>query len=59
MINHVGFAIKFFKTLIHLLLFYSFLTQVLISLQVINLSGDIELNPGPKRDSNQCISVCH
>ena len=25
----------------------------------ISFSGDIELNPGPNQDANQCFSVCH
>ena len=44
---------------LHLLISYSFLTQLWIYSYSISLSGDIELNPGPKRDINQCLSVCH
>ena len=57
--SYITFATKFIKTLLHLLLLYSFLTQLWISLKVIHLSGDVELNPGPKRDSNQYLSVFH
>ena len=28
-------------------------------LTIINLSGDIEEKPGPKRNSNQSFSICH
>ena len=44
---------------LHLLISYSFLTQLWIYSYRISLSGDIELNPGQKRDINQCFSVCH
>ena len=44
---------------LHLLISYSFLTLLWIYSHRISLSFDIELNPGPKRDINQCFSVCH
>ena len=49
---------------LHLLISYPFLTQllkkgILTYSHRISLSGDIELNPGPKRDINQRFSVCH
>ena len=53
----IGFTTKFTETLLHLLPFYFVLIQLWISLQVSHLSGDIELNPGRKRDSNQSLSV--
>ena len=36
---------------------YSFLTQLWIYCHRISLSGDIELNIGPKPDFSQCFSV--
>ena len=44
---------------LHLLISYYFLTQLWICSYCIRLSGDIELNPGPKRDINQRFAVCH
>ena len=44
---------------LHLLICCSFLTQLWIYSYRISLSGDIKLNPGLKRDINQCFSVCH
>ena len=41
------------------MIFYSLLTQLWIYSHRISLSGDIELNPGSKRDIYQCSSVCH
>ena len=44
---------------LHLLISYSFLTQLWVYSHRMSLSGDIELNPGPKRDINQPLSVGH
>ena len=44
---------------LHLLISYSFLTQLWIYSYRISLSSNIKLNPRPKRDINQCFSVCH
>ena len=33
--------------------------HIWLSLTIIRLSGDIEENPGPKRNSNQSFSICH
>ena len=44
---------------LHLLICYSFLTQFWSCSHRVSLSGDIELNLGPKRHINQCLSVSH
>ena len=36
-----------------------YLHHIWLSLTIIRLSGDIEENPGPKRNSNQSFSICH
>ena len=57
--SHFSFTTKFFRILLHLLFFYSFLTQLWISLQVIDLSGAAKPNHEPERDSNNCVFECH
>ena len=57
--NCTGSILKLSIISLPLLISYSFLTQLWIYSHRISLSGDIELNPGPKRDINQCFSVCH
>ena len=57
--NCTSSILKLSITSLHLLISYSFLTQLWIYSYRISWSGDIELNPGPKRDINQCFSVCH
>ena len=57
--NCTGSILKLSIISLHLLISYSFLTQLWIYSHRISLSGDIELNPGPKLDINQCFSVCH
>ena len=57
--NCTGSILKLSIISLHLLISYSFLTQLWIYSHRISLSGDIEVNPGPKRDINQCFSVCH
>ena len=57
--NYTGSILQLSIISLHLLISYSFLTQSWIYSHRINLSGDIEINPGPKRDINQCFSVCH
>ena len=44
---------------LHLLISYSLLTQLWIYSHRISLSGDIELNPRPKREINQFFSMFH
>ena len=50
--NCTGSILKLSIISLHLLISYSFLTQLWIYSHRISLSGDIELNPGPKRDIN-------
>ena len=57
--NCTNCIIKLSIISLHLLVSYSFLTQLWIYSYRISLSGDIELNPGPKWDINQYFSVCH
>ena len=57
--NCMGSILKISIISLHLLISYSFLTQLWIYSHRISLTGGIELNPGPKRDINQCFSVCH
>ena len=57
--NCTNCIIKLSIISLHLLVSYSFLTQLWIYSYRISLSGDIELNPGPKWDVNQYFSVCH
>ena len=33
--------------------------HISLSLTIIRLSGDIEENPGPNRNSDQSFSICH
>ena len=44
---------------LYFLISYSLLTQLWIYSHRKSLRSDIELNPGPKRNFNQCFSVCH
>ena len=55
--NCTGSILKVSIISLHLLI-YSFLTHLWMYSHHINLSGDIELNPGPKQYINQCFSVC-
>ena len=36
-----------------------YLHHIWLSLTIIRLRGDIEENPGSKRNSNQSFSICH
>ena len=36
-----------------------FVVYLLYHIRLIRLSGDIELNPGPKPSSFKCFSICH
>ena len=56
--NCTGSMLKVSIISLHVLISYSFLKQQIYSHR-ISLSGDIELNPGPQQDINQCFSVCH
>ena len=39
--------------------FSIFVVGLLYQIRLIRLSGDIELNPGPKPISFKCFSICH
>ena len=54
--NCTGSILKVSIISLHLLISYTLLTQLWMYSHRISFSGDIKLNPGPKRDSNQ-ISV--
>ena len=55
--NCTGSILKVSTIFWHLLIVYSFLTQLWIYSHLISWSGDIKQNPGPKQDNNQCFSV--
>ena len=57
--NFIGSILKVSTISLNLLISYSFLTELWIYSHRISLSGDMELNPGPKQDINLCFSVCH
>ena len=57
--NCTGSILKVSTFSWHLLIANSFLTLLWIYSLLISLSGDIEQNPGPKWDDNQCFSVYH
>ena len=45
---------------IYLLIISSLLEYLWVGSQVISLSGDLEINPGPKLNAlNRCFSICH
>ena len=47
------------RHILHFSLLANYLCQLLLCKLHINLSGDIELNPGPKSTSCEYFSVCH
>ena len=59
LMNCTGSMLTFSIIFLHLLISFSFLTKLRIYSHCISLCGDMELNPGPKRDINQCFSVYH
>ena len=40
-------------------IFSIFVVYLLYHIRLLRLSGDIELNPGPKPSSFKCFSICH
>ena len=47
-------------TPIYLLIILNLLEYLWVRLQIISLSGDIEINPRPKLNAlNGCFSICH
>ena len=47
-------------TTIYLLIISNLLEYLWVASRIISLSGDIEINPGPKSNMlNRCFSICH
>ena len=57
--NCTGSILKVSMISLYSLISYSLLTQLWAYSHHISLNGDIELNPGPRRDMNQFFSVCY
>ena len=53
--NDISFMIRHYFSYI----FSIFAVYLLYHIRFIRLSGDIELNPGPKPISFKCFSICH
>ena len=53
--NDISFIIRHYFSYI----FSIFVVYLLYHIRLIRLSGDIELNPGPKPSSFKCFSICH
>ena len=49
---------NFSRKILYLSMIGIYLHHICLSLTIISLSGDIEENPGPKRNSNQSFSIC-
>ena len=50
---------NFSRKILYLSMIGIYLHHIWLSLTIIRLSGDIEENPGPKRNSNQSFSIFH
>ena len=50
---------SFSRKILYLSMIGIYLHHIWLSLTIIRLRGDIEENPGPKRNSNQSFSICH
>ena len=50
---------NFSRKVLYLSIIVVYVHHIWLSLTIIRLSGDIEENPGPKRNSNQSFSICH
>ena len=50
---------NFSRKILYLSMIGIYVHHIWLSLTIIRLSGDIEENPGPKRNSNQSFSICH
>ena len=67
--NHSSATYTFFETFVFFFLkiylpyldviFYIFVVYLLYHIRLIRLSGDTELNPGPKRSSFKYFSICN
>ena len=53
--NDIFFIIRHYLSYI----FSIFVVYLLYHIRLIRLSGDIELNPGPKPSFVKCFSICH
>ena len=50
---------NFSRKILHLSMTGIYVHHIWLSPTIIRLSGNIEENPGPKRNSNQSFSICH
>ena len=50
---------NFSRKILYLSMIAVYVHHIWLSLTIIRLSGDIEENPSPKRNSNQSFSICH
>ena len=57
--NNLKIGVYLFTT-IYLLIISNLLEYLWVASQIISLSGDIEINPGPKANAlNRCFSICN
>ena len=57
--NNLKIGVYLFTT-IYLLIISNLLEYLWVASRIISLSGDIEINPGPKSNAlNRCFSICH
>ena len=57
--NNLKIRLYLFTT-IYLLIILNLLEYLWVASRIISLSGDIEINPGPKSNVlNRCFSICH
>ena len=57
--NNLKIGVYLFTT-IYLLIISNLLEYLWVASRIISLSGDIEINPGPKANAlNRCFSICH
>ena len=50
---------NFSRKILYLSMIGVYINHIWLSLTIISLNGDIEENPGSKRNSNQLFSICH
>ena len=57
--NSLTIGVSLFTT-IYLLIILNLLEYLWVASRIISLSGDTEINPGPKSNAlNWCFSICH
>ena len=57
--NNLKIGVYLFTT-IYLLIISNILEYLWVASRIISLSGDIDINPGPKANAlNRCFSICH